>query len=132
MNEISFVVEGEVIPKGRPRMTRSGRIYTPKRTKDYELKVRLAAKRAFGDNSVIKGPVFVELIIFRKIPEAKIGKGLVGNFCDVGSDIDNQIKGVLDGINGSGVWGDDRQVTMITAEKRWGAESRLVTVIGWE
>jgi Holliday junction resolvase RusA-like endonuclease len=132
LNEISFTVDGEVIPKGRPRMTRSGRVYTPKRTKDYELKVKLAAKRAFGDRSVIKGPVFVELIIFRKIPEAKVGKGMEGTFCDIGSDIDNQIKGIFDGVNGSGVWVDDRQVAMVTAEKRWGAEARLVAVIGWD
>ena len=132
MNEISFTVEGEVIPKGRPRMTRSGRVYTPKRTKDYEMKVKLAAKRAFVGKSVIEGPVFVELIIFRKIPEAKVGKGLEGKFCDVGADIDNCQKSIFDGVNGSGIWVDDRQVAMVTAEKRWGVESKLIAVIGWE
>lgn len=131
MPEISFTVEGEVVPKGRPRMTRSGRVYTPKRTKDYELKVKLAAKRAFGDRSVIEGPVFVELIIFRKVPKAKSQKGLEGSLCDIGYDIDNICKAALDAVNNSGIWMDDRQVAMLNAEKRWGTHDKLIMNIGW-
>ena len=40
IREIYFIVPGEVIPKGRPRFTRSGHAYTPKRTTDYETKVK--------------------------------------------------------------------------------------------
>lgn len=37
-------------------------------------------------------------------------------------DIDNIAKQVLDGVGGSGVWDDDRQVCQIIAEKVWAAE----------
>ena len=35
-------VPGEPVPKARPRMTRSGHVYTPKRTADYEAAVKAA------------------------------------------------------------------------------------------
>ena len=37
---IKFTVPGEVRPKDRPRFTRTGRIFTPQRTLDYENKVK--------------------------------------------------------------------------------------------
>ena len=37
-----FEVEGEVIGKGRPRFTRQGRTYTPKKTLDYERAIKRA------------------------------------------------------------------------------------------
>ena len=42
MKRIDFWFQGEPVGKGRPRFTRQGRAYTPKKTRDYELK--LAAK----------------------------------------------------------------------------------------
>jgi hypothetical protein len=36
MNAWHFVHDGEPIPKGRPRTTRTGHTYTPKRTADAE------------------------------------------------------------------------------------------------
>lgn len=45
-----YVVEipGRPVPKGRPRTGKGGRIYTPKRTREYEAKVALLC-RAVAD-----------------------------------------------------------------------------------
>lgn len=42
LNTMKFVVAGEIVGKGRPRFTRSGRTYTPKRTTDYERTIKTA------------------------------------------------------------------------------------------
>ena len=34
-------------------------------------------------------------------------------------DLDNLVKGILDALNGSGVWDDDCQVVQLQAEKYW-------------
>ena len=44
--EHAFIVEGRPKPKGRPRMTRRGRVYTPKETLEYEAKI--AEAEAYG------------------------------------------------------------------------------------
>ena len=38
-----FVVSGQPIGKGRPRFTKTGRVYTPQKTKEYETRVRNSA-----------------------------------------------------------------------------------------
>jgi len=43
MKRITFAIPGKPVPKGRPRVTRSGRVYTPKATRDYESLVRVDA-----------------------------------------------------------------------------------------
>ena len=103
---ISFFVEGPCVPKGRPRVTRSGHTYTPKRTKDYESTVAWAAKDAmrqafatFGQIAMpTQMPVRVDLVIYPK------DKRL--------SDIDNCAKSILDAMNGI-VYMDDKQVNIL-------------------
>lgn len=40
MDELTFTLEGDPIPKGRPRHGRSGHSFTPKRTRDAEDAIR--------------------------------------------------------------------------------------------
>lgn len=44
--QIEFTVPGQPVPKARPRLGRGGRVFTPKRTHDYEYRVRAAARLA--------------------------------------------------------------------------------------
>ncbi|AMB93271.1 RusA family crossover junction endodeoxyribonuclease [Aerococcus sanguinicola] len=62
---LRVIIPGECVPKGRPRFTRTGRTYTPKKTREYEEKL----KRHFRELNIqpFKGPLSVNLIIGRPL-----------------------------------------------------------------
>ena len=102
---IEFFVPGRPVPKGRPRVTKSGFAYTPKRTREWESVVAWHAKLARGFRPIIEGPVAVRLA-----------------FCGarVTADIDNLAKAVLDAMNRV-VYLDDRQVRDVRATREVGS-----------
>ena len=100
--EHAFIVEGRPKPKGRPRMTRKGRVYTPKDTLEYEAKIAEA----------YDGPMFAytpeyQTIEIEELPDAK---------SKLRFDLDNAIKATLDGLNGI-AYPDDNLVYHIEATK---------------
>jgi len=113
---IVFHVPGPVIPKGRPRtVTRDGKshTYTPKRTKDYEGVVKLYALQARGRRKPFSGNVSLDIEIRGK------GRG----------DLDNQVKSLLDALNGV-LYNDDKQVVELHVIRQNGAAGVTVRVIG--
>ncbi len=123
-----FTIEGDPVGKGRPRFTRSGRAYTPKRTKDYEAKVR----QAYIDSG---GPDFgeqpVSMIITANfgMPKSwtkKQKRSSVGKYAANKVDVDNICKSVMDALLNVS-YADDRQVVVCTASKWW-AEKGSVQV----
>ena len=93
-------VSGDPIPKGRPRTTKTGHTYTPKRTKEYEaeiggewLKLRPSSRVPFV------GGVRVLIQVRERIHAA---------------DLDNYVKIALDALNGL-AWADDKQVEVLHA-----------------
>lgn len=93
---ISFTVPGPPVPKGRPRVTRSGHAYTPARTAEYERLVALVATAARQREKAwpLDAKYAVEIIAYRAACRG---------------DADNIAKGALDGCNGV-LWKDDGQV----------------------
>lgn len=96
---IEFVVHGNPVPKGRPRLGKGNQTYTPKVTKDWE--------KTVGEwcNTVTRGDRFecdvsVWLVFYRRTRHTV--------------DLDNLIKSVLDGMNGV-AYTDDTQVVEIHA-----------------
>ena len=111
---IRFTIPGPAVPKGRPRVTRTGHAYTPQRTKAYAEKVQWIAK-AFAPKTPLSGPVSVRIVEYRKgTPDAR-------------PDIDNALKNLLDAMNGL-IWQDDSQVVRLFAEKRYDPKSPRVEV----
>lgn len=96
---IEFVVEGNPIPKARPRVVlRPGRkaaAYTPNQTKAWERDIEWVARGVMDGDEPLAGPLAVELAFYR------------GN--EIGCDVDNLAKAVLDALNGV-CYGDDAQV----------------------
>lgn len=127
-----FVVEGDPVGKGRPRFTKTGRAYTPKRTKEYEARVR----QAYIDSC---GPYFgdeeVSIIIaaYFEMPKSwpkKKRRALEGKYCTKKPDTDNLIKGVLDALLGA-AYEDDKQVVVCIGMKRWAEEGYMhVDILG--
>lgn len=127
---ITFVVHGTAVPKQRPRITRGGHAYTPKKTRDYEGRVRKAFFSSYqGFMPVFGGdvPVRVSIEVIQQIPKSwsnsKTLKAERGEIAPVSrnGDLDNIAKSILDALNGY-AFKDDAQVTTLMVSKRYGAD----------
>jgi Holliday junction resolvase RusA-like endonuclease len=131
---ITITINGEVVAKGRPRMTRRGFVYTPAATRKYEAHARLAAQVAMGDQAPLQVPARVELSVELPVPTSWSNKrrqaALAGTIAPTSRpDVDNYIKTALDAIN-TIVVADDALVVEISARKRFSEQPKLtVTVI---
>jgi len=103
------------VPKGRPRMTKTGHTYTPKRTVDYEKQVGLVAFLVMQQQGLepIAGSVTASIHAVFKRP-----KKPVVDLPWPKQDLDNVVKTALDGINGV-CYEDDRQVISLRAAKTY-------------
>lgn len=128
MLKITFVVDGTPVPKGRPRFS-LGHVHTPKRTREFEAKVRDAAKAAMRGRPATDMPVRVSIHAYRAVPKswskkkqehARHGEIMPSSH---GMDIDNVYKSVLDGMIGT-VYTDDCQVVELTGSKAYSDYAR--------
>ena len=120
---LTFHVDINPVPKGRPRFSKVGgfmRSYTPKKTSDYEIEVRTQAQ-AVMTREPLETPLAVYLYFRLPIPRSHSKKRQEA--CLNGSerpikkpDIDNLAKSVLDGLNGV-VWHDDSQIVSLHLTK---------------
>lgn len=131
--DLNFVVMGDPVGKSRPRFTRTGRVYTPAKSAEYEKRVMQAAwsgmKRLKLDPTA--RPVHVDLIAYLPIPKSwtnkKRNEALVGALRPNKPDLDNILKAVLDGCN-EVVYLDDKQVHSIRARKMYQTYDKLPSI----
>ena len=125
---LQFIIDGTAVPKRRPRITRGGQAYTPKKTRDYEGRVRKAFLSSYqGFMPVFGGdvPVRVSIEVIQQIPKSwsnsKTLKAERGEIAPVSrnGDLDNIAKSILDALNGY-AFKDDAQVTTLIVSKRYG------------
>lgn len=133
MKKICFEVEGKPIGKGRPRHTRTGHIYTDKKTENYEARIWYACKKAMAGEPPSEEALSVEIDQCFAIPASASKRAkaamLAGEIRPTKRpDIDNVIKSVLDGCNGA-AWVDDKQVVRIKARKVYAEEEKVVVTI---
>lgn len=118
-----FSVPG-VVGKARPRLSRFGNVYTPKKTSDYEDMVRILARSAIneqcGGSWDLHGAVEICITAAHEIPKSwtKKKKALaLSQLIKPGKpDLDNVEKIILDGLNNI-AYADDSQVFSIKARK---------------
>ena len=126
MSSLKFVIPGVPVSKERPRVTRRGFTYTPRKTKNHEKFIQ-ETFRLFYPNwtpSEKKLTVFLEFIF--KPPKNTSKKRLLamlGKPCDNNKDLDNLSKTILDSLN-TIAYIDDRQIVFLTAYKTWGEENK--------
>lgn len=131
MRQVIFTIRGEPRGKGRPRFTKTGRVYTPTETAQYESLVGLSYRNS-ARGYKFTSPVRVTIKAFHKPPKGKSKKVtedmLNGRILPTKKpDLDNIAKIILDGLN-KVAWDDDTQVVEMMVIKRY-AEEPLVAVI---
>ncbi|UZD96253.1 RusA family crossover junction endodeoxyribonuclease [Pseudomonas corrugata] len=141
LKPITFIVPGEAIGKGRPRVSTIGghaRMFTPKKTANYETLIAMAAQQAMQGRELIGGPVMMELAIRVAVAASwskkKTAEALAGDVMPTKKpDADNVLKAICDGINGI-VFKDDVQVVNVSLSKRFsetpGVSVRVIPLVG--
>ena len=129
---IAFVIAGEPKGKGRPRFTKTGRVYTPPETAKYERLVASCYSEK-ADGYKFTSPVKVTIKAFHKPPKGKskqvVGDMLSGHILPTKKpDADNVAKIILDGLNHV-AWDDDTQVVEMTVMKGYNREPHVVVII---
>lgn len=125
---VKFIVFGKPQGKARPRFTKNGRVYTPRKTADYEKQIRNAYIQASDGFSFEELAVKTKIVAFMQKPKR--------NFSDYPAtkpDVDNISKIVLDALNGV-AYRDDKQVVKCEIEKcyAYDAEPPRIEVAVWE
>ena len=126
MTEIYFTVPGDVIPKQRPRFSH-GHAYTPKKTMDYERKVKDCYLMEYPTGLAFKDePIELILNVYFQIPKSVSKKKredlLVYHYPTKRPDADNFLKSVADALNGV-CYTDDCQIVTVTVNKIWSEKS---------
>jgi Holliday junction resolvase RusA-like endonuclease len=130
LTNISFTVFGSPVPKGRPRFTKSGRTFTPTKTRDYEEQVRRVAASKMSGRAPLKGALTVTLSFRLEAPKSakkRLENEGGADWHIKRPDLDNFIKAVLDGLNGI-AFNDDSQICQIYAEKHISIEPPQVFI----
>lgn len=125
-----FEVPGEITGKARPRLnTRSGKVYTPTKTKNYEYLTRFYFTQKYQDYTPVEGRVKISIIAYFDIPKSTSKKKeaeMLGNRISPTKkpDIDNITKVVLDALN-KFAYKDDTQITEITVVKKYASTQKV-------
>lgn len=128
IKDIYFIIDGPVIPKGRPRFAR-GRTYTPKRTHDYEKKVKDAYLSEYPSGMAFETePLEMILNVYMAVPKSFSKKKRDHMICFEyptlhKGDADNFLKSVADALNGI-AYTDDCQIVTATVNKIWSETDR--------
>jgi len=133
MSEANIFLIGQPVGKGRPRFTRSGHVYTPDKTKRYEM--RLAGEASNWMMLRQLDPITVPCKVLIKaqfqIPKSWTKKKKLQaerrEIFPGKPDIDNVAKIALDAFNGV-VFEDDAQVHELRVLKAYGDPCLSVTV----
>lgn len=132
---IKFTIPGVPKAKARPRTTKTGHTYTPKKTVEYENWVKLCYIDAKNKHNfkTLTEPIRAEIRCYFPIPKsyAKAKKEMAKNG-DLKHtkrpDVDNLSKSVLDALNGL-AYEDDKQVYDLRIVKFYSDEPRTEVVL---
>ena len=113
---MKIVVPGQPIAKGRPRMTKTGHVYTPRKTREYENLIKRCFYEQHGEK--LSGPIELKMWAYFRKPKTKAVSDMLSR-----PDIDNIVK-TIDALNGV-AFDDDKQIVKVTAEKLYSTEPRL-------
>ena len=118
---ITFTVPGKPQGKGRPRASRDGHMYTPKKTREYESLIKRCYMLQHREK--FEGCVMLRITALYPVPRSakksdreKMLRGLI--LPKKKPDGDNIEKAVADALNGV-AYNDDRQIVSCTWKKEY-------------
>lgn len=109
--QLKLEFDVDPVAKQRPRMTRAGRVFTPKKTKDFEKLIAELARYQYQGAPLVE-ELFVVCEFKFKSPKKP------AHAYPSRSDLDNYLKSILDAMNNV-IYKDDRQITHLLANKRY-------------
>ena len=112
-------------PKARPKLTRDGRAYNPRKTRDAQRQqaflFSMLAKQAEAANPAVQFPVPTQLPLCVTVRFWHNG-GKKGHPKRTIPDIDNLLKLTLDALTKARIWKDDNQITKLISEDLWAGD----------
>lgn len=129
----TFEIPGIPTGKGRPRVTTRGgfaRAYTPKKTAEYEEKVKLSYNKIWGNSYKMDTAIGADITAVFPIPKSirksdRIRMETGSEFHTKKPDTDNVTKSVLDALNNI-AYTDDSLVCDISARKFYGIDPKVI------
>jgi Holliday junction resolvase RusA-like endonuclease len=139
MRIIEFYIFGVPVPEGRARFTKTGRAYTPAKTRAWKQLVRKAgvgATLTAGMFGPLSGALRMSLDFTLPIPPSwskRKQDQASGQFIrPIGKpDVDNLAKAVMDGCN-EVLYFDDAQIVALSIRKRYGLVPHVCVIIDEE
>lgn len=130
---IIFEIEGAAVPKGRPRFSKRGAVYTPSKTLDYEKQVQrafiVAAPSHTPQTCAIAMSICIDVAIPASWSKNRVQGAINGEVIPVHRfDVDNVAKAILDALNGI-AYDDDGRVCQLNVSKRYALASKTVVAI---
>ena len=113
-------------PKGRPRATRTGQIYTPEKTREAEKELKLLM-RSYWKWGPLTAPLYVECTFTYAYPKSMTKKKRQSAI-PLRDDTDNLFKLVADSGNEI-IWQDDKQIVELRARKCYGETSSVRLIV---
>ena len=139
--EVTFIIPGEVVGKGRPRFSTYGKFvkaYTPEKTATYENLVKLMyGETAKGERFTDDEALLIEVDAYYEVPKSaskkKAAEMLAGRIRPTKKpDLDNVLKIICDALNGV-AYRDDTQIISARITKHYGEyPSVRVHLSSWE
>lgn len=140
IHTVTLNLPGTPTPKGRPRATRGGRMFTPAKTRQAEESIAgramaqvLAMPEAVRTALPYAGPLLVTAVFVMPVPKSwpmKRRIAALGGSAPPTSkpDLDNLFKLVTDALNGV-VWVDDSQIVQVVTRKVYGSEPGITITV---
>ena len=119
------IIPGDPVPKQRPRVTKRGITYTPKKTADYERLIRECYSGEYYEKDI---PLKMIIRCYFRIPDSwpkkKKEQALENKiFVTKRPDIDNLAKIIQDALNGKAYY-DDSQIVELSIKKEYSETPR--------
>jgi len=115
-----FELDFEPVPASRARVPRFGKPYYTGRYAKY---IPMAVEALNTQRKITFGGDLFVACIFEVVKPKKT------KLISPRGDIDNYVKALFDAVTAAEIWNDDRQVTKLHAEKRFGLQSRTVMLL---
>ena len=132
----TVTIPGPPVAKARPRVTKTGRAYTPNKTRQWERMAAQAIRFGWGSAPMVDRAIMITVTAVYPRPSRK-PRGVNAEVWKSGAriwrpcrpDLDNVIKAALDAAQLAGVLKDDGLVVELHAVKVWAAIGEQPSVI---